>query len=149
MNVVINNIYVRRTLRVRVVREDGVPPYETRYRGLFEMGTVPDAGDTFAVVVDPGRPQRIAPTTGSGAAPAPAPGYSRVTPGTRFTSWRRAAPDPPAARVTGSAADRTLAENLALLAGLHERGELSDDEFEDAKRRLLSGEDSPEPGTLP
>jgi hypothetical protein len=65
MNVVVNNIYVRRTLKVRVVRDDGAAPYETKYKHLFELGSVPDRGDTFSVVVDPGRPGRIAVAKGA------------------------------------------------------------------------------------
>jgi hypothetical protein len=143
MNVVVNNIYVRRTLRVRVVRDDGAAPYETKYKHLFELGSVPDRGDTFSVVVDPGRPGRIA--VAKGAPSATASGYrppdlSETGTGTRFTSWHMDAT--PAERpASGSAAGRRLADNLQLLAQLHERGQLSDQEFEDAKTKLLAAGD--------
>lgn len=139
MNVVVNNIYVRRTLRVRVVREDGAAPYETTFRGLFELGTVPDPGDDFAVVVDPARPQRIAAAKRGQVPPAAdGPAFTRVAPGTRFTSWHGAVPRPAAADGPDG---RSLADNLALLAQLHGRGELTDAEYAEAKRNLLGAED--------
>ncbi|GAA3831013.1 SHOCT domain-containing protein [Nocardioides panacisoli] len=149
MNVVVNNIYVRRTLKVRVVRDDGSAPYDTKYKDLFELGSVPDPGDSFAVVVDPGRPRRIAvaknpvagrPEESSGYPPSD---FSDVGRGTRFTSWHLDTHLPTDAEpsATGSASGRKLAENLELLAQLHQRGQLSDQEFEEAKQKLLAAGD--------
>ena len=145
MNVVVNNIYVRRTLKVRVTRQDGVAPYETKYSSLFELGSVPDRGDTFSVVVDPGRPRRIA-VAKSDPEPPDSPRYSAsdfsdIGSGTKFTSWHGEVPRPEAVGGAGDAAGRKLADNLELLAQLHQRGQLSDQEFAEAKRKLLAGGD--------
>src|SRR5262249_19083847 len=52
MNVVINNVYIRRTLRLRVERADRVPAYEARFKGTFMLGEIPSAGDRIPLVVD-------------------------------------------------------------------------------------------------
>ena len=59
MNVVVNNAYIKRTLRLRIERGDGAPPYETKYRGTFMIGDIPSVGDTLALRVDPGRPHHV------------------------------------------------------------------------------------------
>lgn len=176
MNVVVNDVYIKRRLRVRVKRDDQAPSYEATYSSLWEMGTVPEPGDTFRVVVDARRPQhldaldeRTAPdprpdgsrSTHRSAEPGPAPSGSRRT-SWRFTSWgspgaspaRRAArapaaptsyppydPPPVAPDVAASARPGVVAA-LQQLADLHEKGQLTDDEFAQAKRELLGGGDS-------
>jgi hypothetical protein len=57
--VVINNVYIRRTLRLRIERSDGVAPYEVRLKATFMLGEIPEAGTTLPVVIDPARPQQI------------------------------------------------------------------------------------------
>jgi len=59
MNVVINNVYIKRKLRIRIEREDGVPPYEGILKGLFMIGNIPSPGDKFNLRVDPAKPQRF------------------------------------------------------------------------------------------
>lgn len=164
MNVVVNNIYIRRKLRVRVERDDGVAPYETTYSDLWEIGDVPDPGDTFRVVLDPKRPQHLS-ALDDQSTPAPAPG-GRGSSGRstwRFTSWRNPAParptapaepagtpytpytpSPPASEAPASPV-RDVVTAIRQLADLHEQGQLTDDEFAQAKRELLGGEDSAPP----
>jgi hypothetical protein len=59
MNVVINNVYIKRKLRVRVVRADGAAPYEAQYDGLFMLGDVPSVGESIPLLVDPANPQHF------------------------------------------------------------------------------------------
>ena len=59
MNVVINNVYIKRKVRLRVERSDGVAPYEASYNGLFMLGEIPSAGDTIPLLVDPANPQHF------------------------------------------------------------------------------------------
>jgi hypothetical protein len=167
MNVVVNNIYVKRTLRLRIERDDHAPPYLASYTGLFTLGEVPERGAALQVVVDPKRPQRVAAAEVTAQPGSP----SRTT--WKFTSWHGPAsstpnrpkpPKPPKTPKRPEAADpakpayapyqpspaggegRDLTGELRELADLHERGQLTDDEFTLAKRRLLSGaEDSAPP----
>jgi hypothetical protein len=59
-NTVVNNVYIKRTLRLRIDREDGVAAYEARFKSLWELGTVPDPGDRMRMRVDPKHPNHIA-----------------------------------------------------------------------------------------
>src|SRR6478736_6691755 len=59
MNVVINNVYIRRRLRLRIQRQDGSPAYEGILKGLFMLGEIPSVGDHLALRVDPANPQHF------------------------------------------------------------------------------------------
>ena len=59
MNMIVNSIYLRRTMRLRVQRSDGVPPYEASYSGTFMLGEIPSPGDVFTLRVDPTDAQHI------------------------------------------------------------------------------------------
>lgn len=111
-NVVINRVYIRRTLRLRIERADGTPPYEVRFKGTFMLGEIPEPGCQLSVLVDPVRPQRIELVDSTDQTP-PTPAYH------------------------GQAAAADIADQLRELSGLHRNGELTDDEFSAAKRRLL------------
>lgn len=174
MNVVVNNVYIKRKLRVRVDPDDHSPSYETTYSDLWEMGTVPDPGDSFRVVVDPRRPRHLDALdsssdagdslgSGAGAPPASVGDSGRKT--WRFTSWRGPAgstparppstappaaasrpaayaPYQPAPDPTVTSPVRDVVTAIRQLAQLHESGQLTDDEFAQAKRELLGGDDS-------
>ena len=45
MNVVINDAYIQRRLRLRIQRQDGSPAYEGIFKGLFMLGEIPSVGD--------------------------------------------------------------------------------------------------------
>jgi hypothetical protein len=112
MNVVINNVYIKRKLRLRVERADNLPAYEVTYDGLFMLGEIPSPGDRIALLVDPANPQHVEYDAAAGASSD--------------------APAAPSAPRTGGIADQ-----LRELADLHERGDLSDTEFAAAKEKLL------------
>jgi hypothetical protein len=59
MNQVINNIYIKRTLRLRIERSDHVAPYEVKFRGTFMLGQIPAAGDVLRLLVDPKDPRHF------------------------------------------------------------------------------------------
>jgi hypothetical protein len=59
MNVVINNIYVRRRVLLQIPGADGTP-YEAVLPMLCEIGTAPAKGDTFPLRVDPDHPKHFA-----------------------------------------------------------------------------------------
>jgi len=59
MNVVINNVYIKRKVRLRIERSDGTPPYEGVLNGLFMIGDIPSPGDRLPLLVDPANPQRF------------------------------------------------------------------------------------------
>jgi len=105
MNVVVNNVYIKRKLRIRVERDDRAPSYEATYSDLFMLGSVPDPGDSFRVVVDPRRPERVAaadtPRSARPPAAGPVRGSGRST--WRFTSWHGPA------STSAAAADRAAA----------------------------------------
>jgi Short C-terminal domain len=111
MNVVVNSAYIRRTLLLRIERDDGVPPYETKYKGLFELGDVPEPGSVLRLRVDPADPRHVEAVNSGGE-----------------SSY------PPAAHSSDS-----ITEQLHRLAELHRRGDLTDAEFTAAKRRILNG----------
>ncbi|MCE5292753.1 MAG: SHOCT domain-containing protein [Nocardiaceae bacterium] len=112
MNVVINNIYVRRTMRVEITRPDTGQRYEAEVSGLFEFGSVPSPGTQLGVIVDGQKPDRVTLDESRKA--------QRVFRG-------------------GSSSARPVVSELERLAKLHRSGDLSDDEYGAAKRRLLDG----------
>lgn len=114
MNVVINNVYIKRKVRLRIKREDGAPAYEGILNGLFMLGEIPSAGDRIPLVVDPARPQRFE--------------YDKRT---------NATPSASAAAASGLRDSGGIADELGKLADLHDRGAISDSEFNAAKKRLL------------
>jgi hypothetical protein len=59
MNVVINNIYIRRRVLLEIPGVDG-QPYQAVLPMLCEIGTSPDKGDTFRLRVDPKNPKHFA-----------------------------------------------------------------------------------------
>jgi hypothetical protein len=67
MNVIINSVYLRRTMRLRIQRSDGVPPYEATYTGTFMLGEIPTAGAVFALRVDPDDPEHLEAVADGGA----------------------------------------------------------------------------------
>jgi hypothetical protein len=119
MNVVINNVYIRRKVRLRIEREDGVPAYEGILKGLFMLREIPSPGDRMPLLVDPANPQRFE--------------YEK---GTRPAG---------AAHAHSAAASRTgqgsIADELVKLAELHDRGAITDSEFNAAKQKLLRPSD--------
>lgn len=118
MNMVINNVYIKRKLRLRIEREDGTPAYEAIWNGLFMLGEIPSPGDRIPIMVDPAKPQRV--------------DYDQGESSTK-TASAAAAP-----RSTPSATSRnSIGDELERLARLHERGALTDNEFSAAKRKLL------------
>jgi hypothetical protein len=127
MNVVINNVYIQRRLRLRIQREDGMPAYEGILKGLFMLGEIPSVGDRLALRVDPKNPQRFdydKDKTSASAATAASASSAQE----RFNSGQ----DDIAGARHGD-----LAEELARLADLRDRGALTDAEFAAAKKKLL------------
>jgi hypothetical protein len=59
MNVVINNIYVRRRVLLEIPGVDG-QPYQAVLPMLCEIGSSPEKGDTFRLRVDPRNPKHLA-----------------------------------------------------------------------------------------
>ena len=59
MNMIVNDVYIRRTMRLRIDRSDGTPPYEAEYSGTFMLGEIPSAGDVFNLRVDPNDPRHF------------------------------------------------------------------------------------------
>jgi putative oligomerization/nucleic acid binding protein len=119
MNVVINNVYIKRKVRLRVERSGGAPPYEATWDGLFMLGEIPSPGDRVAIVIDPENPQRV---EYDDSRSADSTGAHAVAAGSSTAS-------------AGGA--ENIGEELERLAGLHERGALTDAEFAAAKRKLL------------
>jgi hypothetical protein len=123
MNVVINNVYIKRKVRLRIEREDGAPAYEGILNGLFMLGEIPSPGDRLPLRVDPANPQRFeletqeSPSSSSSAAPEPA------------------APSHQAARPAAGRGD--IVDELGKLASLRDRGALTESEFNAAKKKLL------------
>jgi hypothetical protein len=127
MNVVINNVYIQRLLRLRIQRQDGMPAYEGILKGLFMLGEIPSVGEHIALRIDPANPQHFDFDKAASAASAGA--TASASPADPFDSGSSAEP-PDSSRTD-------LAGELARLAGLRERGLLSDSEFAAAKRKLL------------
>jgi hypothetical protein len=115
MNVVINNVYIRRRLRLRIQRQDGSPAYEGILKGLFMLGEIPSVGDHLALRVDPANPQHFDHDEASTAA----------------------ATAQSASAAASDFGDGRLSDELARLADLRDRGALTDSEFATAKKKLL------------
>src|SRR5262249_41701992 len=118
MNVVINNVYIKRKVRLRIERQDGASAYEGVLNGLFMLGEIPSPGDRMPLLVDPSNPQRFEYDERKDSAPAQA---------------ARAA-----ARPATTARPGNIAEELEKLSALRNRGALTDSEFAAAKRKLLN-----------
>lgn len=118
MNVVINNVYIRRRLRLRIQRQDGSPAYEGILKGLFMLGEIPSVGDRLALRVDPANPQHF--------------DYDKAS---DATTTHTTAHDASAA--ASDYGEGRLSDELARLADLHKRGALTDAEFAAAKKKLL------------
>ena len=110
LNVVVDKLYVRRTLRVQVQPSDGAAPYKASVKSVFLLGEVPEPGDRLVVLVHPERPEHV-----------------------------EIAEDEPIVRAAPDDADLdpALAEQLHRLVTMRDRGDLTDVEFSTAKRRLL------------
>jgi hypothetical protein len=116
-NTVINNAYIRRTLRLRIERPDGAAPYEAIIKGTFMFGDIPQPGARLPVMVDPLRPQHIE------FASKTATSETNQPRATRPIARPQTAPD--------------VTEQLGKLTAMHRRGDLTDTEFAAAKKRLL------------
>ncbi|HLK07646.1 MAG TPA: SHOCT domain-containing protein [Candidatus Angelobacter sp.] len=128
MNVVINNVYIRRRLRLRIQRQDGTPAYEGILKGLFMLGEIPSVGDRLALRVDPANPQHFDYDKDSTEKAQTA--SARVS---DFGEGRSSD-----ARLSGEhLSHEHLSDELARLADLHKRGALTDSEFAAAKKKLL------------
>ena len=124
MNVVINNVYIRRRIRLRIQREDGSPAYEGILKGLFMLGEIPSVGDRLTLRVDPANPQHF--------------DYDKASTDTAATqAASAAASDSGISAVASESRRQNLADELARLADLHKRGALTDSEFAAAKKKLL------------
>jgi hypothetical protein len=113
LNVVVNKVYVRRTLRLRVEPLNGTPSYEASAKAAFLLGEVPEPGDRLVVLMDPEKPEHIEIIDDE--------------------PIRRATPD-------DTDLDPEIAEQLRRLVTMRDRGDLTDTEFSAAKRRLLDGD---------
>jgi hypothetical protein len=118
MNTIINGVYIRRTMMLRIERSDGTPPYEAKYAGTFMLGEIPGRGAVFNLRVDPANPKHFETVDGTTSSPSP---------------------PPPAASTWLPQNDPTVAEQLQQLDDMHRRGALTDDEFAAAKQRVLRG----------
>lgn len=142
-NVVINNVYIRRTLRLRVQRADGAAAYEARLSGLFMLGEIPDVGDRMSLRIDPKDPQHLTSVDESAAGQeAPAAQSGRLPGGasnsaSRFRMQHHLRDQPDVAAAPDSQGD-DIAGALDKLARLHQAGSLTDAEFEQAKARILN-----------
>jgi hypothetical protein len=117
MNVVINNVYIKRKVRLRVEREDGAPAYEAVLDGLYMLGEIPSPGDRIPLLVDRGQPQHVE--------------YDE-SPGATGNTDVRAASAPAPSHGTD------IADELERLVRLRDRGALSESEFRAAKKKLLA-----------
>jgi|GEM_PF-973263 len=115
MNVVINRVYIKRKLRLRIERNDGAAPYEVLYKGLFMIGNIPSPGDRIPLLIDPANPKRFEYNAGGTKASSTSPHDSS----------------------SSSQRKRSVADELAKLADLHDRGALSDAQFEAAKNKVF------------
>jgi hypothetical protein len=113
MNVVVNGIYIKRKVRLRIERADGVPPYESTWNGLFMIGAIPSTGGQIPLLVDPASPHRFEYHDEGSHLPRVMPRHGRSLDGGR------------------------IADELAKLASLHDRGAITDAEFDAAKKKLL------------
>lgn len=126
MNVVVNNVYIQRRLRLRIQRQDGAPPYEGILKGLFMLGEIPSVGDRLALRVDPANPQHFDYDKDSSSAAAASASHSSAR------SY-----DSSSSAEASDSGHANLVHELARLADLHQRGALTDSEFAAAKKKLL------------
>jgi hypothetical protein len=117
-NTVINNAYIRRTLRLRIERPDGAAPYEAIIKGTFMFGEIPQPGAKLPVMVDPVRPQHVEFASRTVTSETNRPRATRTMAGPQ-----NLAPD--------------VTDQLGKLTAMHRRGDLTDAEFAAAKNRLL------------
>jgi hypothetical protein len=135
MNVVVNNVYIRRRLRLRIQRQDGSPAYEGILKGLFMLGEIPSVGDRLSLRVDPANPQHFDYDQASDAAPAATTHTTTHAPAHAASA---AAFDSGEERLSDQhLSHERLSDDLARLADLHKRGALTDSEFAAAKKKLL------------
>ena len=138
MNVVINNVYIRRRLRLRIQRQDGSPAYEGILKGLFMLGEIPSVGDRLALRVDPANPQhfdydKASTETAQAASAAVASDFGEG----RLSDARLSDEHSSDQHSHEHLSHEDLSDELARLADLHNRGALTDSEFAAAKRKLL------------
>ena len=130
MNVVVNNVYIRRRLRLRIQRQDGSPAYEGILKGLFMLGEIPSVGDRLTLRVDPANPQHFDYDEASNAT-------TTTTTHSTAHAASAAAGDSGISAVASESRRQNLADELARIADLHKRGALTDSEFAAAKKKLL------------
>ena len=123
MNVVINNVYIRRRVRLRIQREDGTPAYEGILKGLFMLGEIPSVGDRLHLRVDPANPQHF--------------DYDQASTSAAAATAPRSSAEPFHSGQGDHSSHGDLAAELARLADLRDRGALTDSEFAAAKKKLL------------
>jgi hypothetical protein len=117
-NMVINNAYIRRTLRLRIERPDGTVPYETTIKGTFMFGDIAAPGAKLWVMLDPQRPQHVEFASKTATSETNQPRVTRMAAGPE-----QLAPD--------------ITAQLGKLTAMHRSGDLTDAEFAVAKHRLL------------
>ncbi|HET9283122.1 MAG TPA: SHOCT domain-containing protein [Candidatus Angelobacter sp.] len=146
MNVVVNNVYIRRRVRLRIQREDGTPAYEGILKGLFMLGEIPSVGDRLHLRVDPANPQHFdydQASTSAAAATAPhssaEPFHSRQGDHSEQRDHRQGdySVEGDHSGQEDHSGQGDLVAKLARLADLRDRGALTDAEFAAAKKKLL------------
>jgi hypothetical protein len=120
MNMIINSVYIRRTMMLRIERSDGTPPYDAKYSGTFMLGEIPGPGAVFNLRVDPRNPRHFETVDGT---TGPAESTTALP---QASTWL-------------PQDDPTITEQLQRLDDMHVRGALTDDEFAAAKQRVLRG----------
>lgn len=115
MNVVINNVYIKRKVRLEIKREDGIPEYEGIWNGLFMLGEIPSPGDRIPILVDPVNPQRFE--------------YRKEAGSTRAMPVQRTS--------SHLAAGENIADQLERLVRLRDSGAITASEFDAAKKKVL------------
>ncbi len=130
MNVVVNNVYIRRRLRLRIQRQDGSPAYEGILKGLFMLGEIPSVGDRLDLRVDPANPQHFDYDKASNAT-------TTTTTHSTAHAASAAAFDSGISALASESSRQNLADELSRIADLHKRGVLTDSEFAAAKKKLL------------
>ena len=125
MNVVINNVYIKRKVRLKVEREDGAPEYEAVLDGLYMLGEIPSPGDRMPLVVDPENPQHVEYRERADS--------NSSSPSVPSHHLRTAS----AASAPAQSHRSEVTDELERLVRLKDRGALDESEFRDAKRKLL------------
>lgn len=110
LTVVMKNDKTRRRLRVRVEDVAAVPEYEAQFDATFTVGTIPEPGDIVAVRINPARLEHVELIEGE-----------------------------PVIRAAANILELNPhdAEQLHRLTTMRDRGDLTDEEFAAAKKRLL------------